>query len=89
MEFAREKENAFDRCFSSMKVDDYDKLKQLVLVDKFKRSVSAEIRVHLDEHKVADLKPAAVFADHYVLTHKKSGFSHNKSQWWKTPNKTQ
>ncbi len=44
MEFAREKENAFDRClYQSMKVDDYGTLKQLVLVEDFKRSVSAEI----------------------------------------------
>ncbi len=62
-----------------MKVDDYDKLKQLVLVQEFKRSVSAEVRFHVDAHKVADLKLAAVLADDYALTHKKSGFSHNKS----------
>ncbi len=78
-EFAREKENVFDRWLSSMKVDDYDKLKQLVLVEEFKRSVSAEIRIHLDEQTFADLKSAAVLADGYALTHKKSDFSHNKS----------
>ena len=58
-----------------MKVDDYDKLKQLVLVEEFKLGVSAEIRVHLDEQKVTDLKSAAMLADDYALTHKKSGFS--------------
>ena len=79
VEFARDKENAFDRWLSSMKVDDYDKLKQLVLVEEFKRGVSAEIKVHLDEQKVTDLKAAAVLADDYALTHKKSGFTHNKS----------
>ena len=41
--------------------------------------MSAEIRVHLDEQKVTDLKSAAVLADDYALTHKKSGFIHNKS----------
>ncbi len=54
-----------------MKVDDYDKLKQLVLVEEFKRGVSAEIKVHLDEQKVTDVKAAAVLADDYALTHKK------------------
>ncbi len=53
VEFAREKENAW---LSSMKVDGYDKLKQLVLVEEFRRGVSAEIRVHLDEQKATDLK---------------------------------
>ncbi len=61
VEFAREIDNAFDRWLSSMKVDEYDKLKQLVLVEAFKHTVYAEIRVHLDEHKVADLKSAAVW----------------------------
>ena len=37
VEFAREKENAFDRWLSSMMVDDYDKLKKFVLVEEFKR----------------------------------------------------
>ena len=53
--YGREKENAFDRWLSSMKVDDYYKLKQLVLVQEFKRGVSADITVHLDEQKVTDL----------------------------------
>ena len=51
----------------------------MVLVEEFKRGVSAEIKVHLDEQKVTDLKAAAVLADDYALTHKKSGFTHNKS----------
>ncbi len=59
-----------------MKVDDYDKLKQLVLVEEFKRGVSAEAQFHLDEHKATDLKSATVLANDYALTHKKSGFSH-------------
>ena len=54
-----------------MKVDDYDKLKQLALGEAFKHGVSAKIRVHLDEQKVTDLKSAAVLADDYALTHKK------------------
>ncbi len=33
-----------------MKVDDYDKLKQLLLVEEFKRGAFAEIQVHLDEY---------------------------------------
>ncbi len=46
------------------------KLNQLVGVEEFKRGVSAEIRVHFYEHKVTDLKSAAVLADDYALTHK-------------------
>ncbi len=54
-----------------MKVDDYDKLEQLVLDEEFKRGASAKSRVHLDEHKVTDLKSALVLAADYALTHKK------------------
>ncbi len=38
-------------------------------MEEFKRGVSAEIRVHLDEQKVTDFKSAAVLADDYALTH--------------------
>ncbi len=37
-----------------MKVGEYDNLKQLVLVEELKVCVSTEIRVTLDQHKVAD-----------------------------------
>ncbi len=81
----QEKKNAFDRSLTSMKVDNYEKLKQLVLVEEFKRGVSAEMLVHPDEHKVTDLKSAAMLADDNALTHKKCGFSHKpypvKSHW--------
>ncbi len=84
--FAREKENAFNRWLTSMKVDEYDKLKQLVLVEEFKSGVSAEVRVHLDEPKVTDLKSATVLEYDYALTHKKSHKSYPvRSQWWQTP----
>ena len=44
----------------NFKVVENDILKQLALFEEFKRGVSAVIRVHLDEHKVTDLKSAAV-----------------------------
>ncbi len=75
MECARGKENAFDRWLTSIKVDDYNKLKHLVLVEEFKRTISTEIRVLVDEHTVTEPKSAAVMDDAYALTHKKSGFS--------------
>ncbi len=59
--------------------------KTVVLVEEFTRSVSTEIRVHLDEQTGADLKSAAVLAEVYALTHKKSILSHKlyraKSHW--------
>ena len=73
IEFAREKETLFDRWCSSTKVgSDYEKLRELVLLKEFKRSVSKEIKIHLEETKVASLKQAAIMADDYDLTHKNS-----------------
>ncbi len=66
VEFSREKENAIDRWLSSMKVDGYDKLKQFVLVEEFKRGICVEISVDLCEQKVTDFKSEAVLADDYA-----------------------
>ena len=71
VEFAREKENLFDRWCMSKHVDnEFDNLKQLVLLEEFKRCVITDIRTHLDEQNVKDLENAAVMADDYALTHK-------------------
>ena len=72
VEFARQKEILFDQWCSSNEVDDFEKLRQLVLVEEFKRCLHSDIKVHLDEQKVATLQNAAVLADDFSLTHKGS-----------------
>ena len=60
MEFATSKEQLFDRWCCSKKIDqNYDKLRQLVLVEEFKRCIQT-------------LEEAARLADDYYLTHKVS-----------------
>ena len=71
VEFAREKEMMFDRWYRSLKVDqDFENLREVVLMEEFKKSVAFSVRSHLDDHKVTDLKKAAMMADEYELTHK-------------------
>ena len=71
VEFAREKENLFNRwCHSKEIGQDFKKLKQMVLLEEFKDKVRLDIRSHLDEQKVEELEKAAVMADDYALTHK-------------------
>ncbi len=41
VEFAREKETAYDRWLLSMRVSDFEKLCQLMLVEEFKSSVKS------------------------------------------------
>ena len=81
VEFAREKENLFNRCCHSKEVgQNFEKLKQMVLPEEFKDKVRPDIRSHLDEQKVEELEKAAVMADDYALTHKMSTKSGNPQQ---------
>ena len=81
VEFAREKENLFNRwCHSKEIGQDFKKLKQMVLLEEFKDKVQPDIRSHLDEQKVEELEKAAIMADDYALTHKMSSKSGNPRQ---------
>ena len=73
VEFARNKEQLFDRWCCSKKIDqNYDKLRQLVLVEIFKRCIQSDVKTFLDEKQVETLEEAARLADDYYLTHKVS-----------------
>ena len=73
VEFANEKKIKFDRWCRSRDVGhDFDKLKQLVLLEDFKWCVPQTVRVHLEEQRVTDLDEASVLSDDYVLTHKQN-----------------
>ena len=81
VEFAREKENLFNRWCHSKEIGlDFKKLKQMVLLEEFKDKVRPDIRSHLDEQKVEELEKAAIMADDYALTHKMSSKSGNPQQ---------
>ena len=73
VEFARTKEQLFDRWCSSKKVgSDHEKLRQLMLVEEFKWCINSDVRVFLNEKEVENLDVAARLADDYSLTHKTS-----------------
>ena len=73
VEFARTKEQLFDRWCSSKKIgSDYPKLRQLMLVEEFKRCINSDVKSFLDEKEVETLGKAARLADDYTLTHKVS-----------------
>ena len=81
VEFAREKENLFNRwCHSKEIGQDFKKLKQMVLLEEFKDKVRPDIRSHLDEQKVEELEKAAIMADDHALTHKMSSKSGDPQQ---------
>ena len=73
VEFARTKEQLFDRWCSSKKVgSDHAKLRQLMLVEEFKRCINSDVKAFLNEREVENLETAARLADNYALTHKAS-----------------
>ena len=67
VEFAKQ---LFDRWCSSNKIgSDHEKLRQLMLVEEFKRCINSDIKSFLDEKQVETLEAAARLADDYALTH--------------------
>ncbi len=72
VEFAREKENWFDRWCTAMKVTTQEQLRELVLLEEFKHCVSPAVATYLNEHKVSKLSDAAIMTDEFVLTHRGS-----------------
>ena len=73
VEFARTKEQLFDRWCSSKKVgSDHAKLRQLMLVEEFKRCIKSDVKAFLNEREIENLETAARLADDYALTHKAS-----------------
>lgn len=70
VEFAREKRTLFDKWCASNKTTTFEQLKEQVLLEDFKSSVSENLVIHLNEQKVVSLSLAAVMADEFVLTHR-------------------
>ena len=57
VEFARTKEQLFDRWCSSKKIcSNYPKLRQLMLVEEFKRCIYSDVKSFLDEKEVETLE---------------------------------
>ena len=83
VEFARHKEDLFNRwCMSQQVNESHENLRQLILLEEFKRCIDPDIRSHIDEQHVKDLYKAAEMADDYSLTHKGSflrGAGHSTS----------
>ncbi|XP_059810752.1 uncharacterized protein LOC132383599 isoform X1 [Hypanus sabinus] len=71
VEFAYDKAMCFERWVSSKNVNgDYDTLRELILMEEFKRSIPVEVRTYLNEKDADKLQDCARLADEYVLIHK-------------------
>ena len=72
VEFARKKEQLFDRCNSKNVNQNHENLRELMLIEEFKRCIHHDIRTFLDDQKADTLKNASRLTDDYALTHKSS-----------------
>ena len=79
VEFARVKEQLFDRWCHSKKVNmDFEKLRQLTLIEEFKRRIPFHMKTFIDEKQVENLQQAVDLADEYFLTH--GNFNQERNQ---------
>ena len=77
-EFAHAKQRYFDQWCHAMKVQqDFERLRQIILIEEFKECVNFNLRVYIDERAPTNLNEAAHLADEYALIHQ-SQF-HSKS----------
>ena len=61
VEFGRDKENLFDKWCQSKDIgSEFDKLRQLILIEEFKRCVPNDIKSYIDEQNVKSMQEAAV-----------------------------
>ena len=87
VEFARTKEQLFHRCCDSEKIKkEYKKLRELFLVEEFKRCTHVNIRTFINEQQAKTLNDAARLADDFSLTHKMSHLNKQNSPSFSTRN---
>lgn len=55
VEFAREKSILFDKWCSASKAEDFNSLRELILLEEFKGYLSEQVAVYLNEQKVSSL----------------------------------
>ena len=71
VEFGREKERLLDRWCASEEIrKDYERLRQMILLEEFKNCVHPAIKNYIAEQKASTLSKAAETADEYFLSHK-------------------
>ena len=87
-EFAQYKEQLFDRWCLAMQIsNDFGKLRELVLLEEFKQSVSPEISRCSKEKGVIELGSASAAADDYTHTNTHMVHFKIRGRWKQEPPK--
>ena len=61
-------------------MDDYDSLRELIVLEQFKNSVPERVATHISEQKVRKVLEAAAIADDYVLIHQNTNAAERRGQ---------
>lgn len=69
LEFARDLYTHFDRWCAASDVQNFDEMRDLMILEQFKNSVPEAIAIYISENKVKTAAEAAALADDYMLTH--------------------
>uniref|UniRef100_A0A3B1IW77 Gypsy retrotransposon integrase-like protein 1 n=1 Tax=Astyanax mexicanus TaxID=7994 RepID=A0A3B1IW77_ASTMX len=72
VEFVREKGVLFDKWCSANKVNDFESLRELILLEEFKNCLPERVVTYLNERSAVSVSQAAVQADEFVLTHRQT-----------------
>ena len=70
VELARDKSVLFDKWCQACNVKTLAEMRELILLEEFKKCLPERIVVYLNEQKVSSVTNAAVLADEFILTHK-------------------
>ena len=70
MEFAPKKAHLFEKWCASKNVNDFNSLRELVMIEEFKRCVPPDLKLFLEERDLGSLDQIAKLSDDYVITHK-------------------
>ena len=70
VEFVRDKSVLFDKWCQACNVKTVAEMRELILLEEFKKCLPERIVVYLNEQKETSVTKAAVLADEFILTHK-------------------
>ena len=70
VEFVRDKSVLFDKWCQACNVKTVAEMRELILLEEFKKCLPERIVVYLNEQKESSVTKAAVLADEFILTHK-------------------
>ncbi|KAJ8340751.1 hypothetical protein SKAU_G00353840 [Synaphobranchus kaupii] len=71
VEFAREKENLFDRWSVAQGTKTFEQLRDLVIMEEFRNCVPERVAIYLNEQRATQIAQGAILAGEFIITHQR------------------